>query len=83
MEIFQSVVGGVMHKTKAKQIDKEFVFDLLNWNRFEFEISKEKFNLFWNQNFDKIEIIIYKNIRVGIVLEDKQFIYPLFWERLI
>jgi len=82
MEKFHSVVGGVMNYRKAKQIDKEFVFDLLNWNKFEFEIKKETFEKFWNDNFDKLKIVIYQNLRIGIVLSDKTFLNPLFWEKL-
>lgn len=71
-----------MNYRKAKQIDKEFVFDLLNWNKFEFEIKKETFEKFWNDNFDKLKIVIYQNLRIGIVLSDKTFLNPLFWEKL-
>jgi len=71
-----------MKYRKAKSIDKEFIFDLLNWNRFEFEIKIENFEKFWNEHCNELKIIIYQNIRIGIILKEKTFINPIFWEKL-
>jgi len=66
----------------ALKSDKEIIFDMLNYNKFDFSISLNDFENIYNSNYIDFNVILYKNIRIGVVFQKKVFVNPLYWEKI-
>ena len=67
---------------KALKSDKTIIFDMLNYNKFDISISLDNFENIYDNNYKDFNIILYKNIRIGVIYDNKVFVNPIYWERI-
>lgn len=71
-----------MRLREALRSDKIVIFDMLNYNKLDISISLSDFENIYDKHYKSFNIILHKNIRIGVTYNKMIFINPLYWERL-
>jgi len=71
-----------MRLKKALKSDFTVIFDMLNYNKSDISISCDDFKKIYIKNYHEYNLVIYENIRIGVVYDKKVFIHPSYWERI-